>query len=183
MPTSAHDVNTSNLRMDAAALAGIIILIARVSPRLSNVPWWVKWIHFGIVTIFSLVGIAGPKIVLLFSSRHHRFANAFSHPNILGLDPDLMKWLALAFAVVGTVFYVAVMLLGGFDKKAQRIFSYLVFPCSVLYPFVVSTAIGVNPSPSSLCIALAVALSLVFVACIARVFYDSNVVKLRIGFK
>ena len=48
-----------HFKLEASVLAALAILIARVGPQLSNVSRSVRWIHFGLVGIFSLLGIAG----------------------------------------------------------------------------------------------------------------------------
>src|SRR2546425_7191617 len=107
-----------------AALAGTAILIAKTAPRLAAVPRSLRWVHFGFMVVFSLIGAAGPRFVLAFCLRHERFVELFSQLNVLGVGSTSMQCLAFVFGVAGTVFYVSVMMLGNFRWRALTVFSY-----------------------------------------------------------
>jgi len=167
-----------------AAVGCMAILVAKMVPRLATVPWFLKWIHFGLVGIFSLIAIRGPHFALLFCLKHERFVDIFSQPNVLGVGPILMEWLALIFAVAGTVFYVTVMMLGNFSRRARTAFIYLAFPCGILYPIVMLCAFtGAGSSHPAVFLAYGAAFVFVALAGFATMFYTSNFVTSQIEFK
>ena len=176
-------MSASSFDWETVAVVGIAILVAKMVPRLSGIPWFLKWIHFGLVGIFSLIAIRGPHFGLLFCLQHRRFVELFSQPNVLGVGPILMEYLALIFALAGTVFYVAVMMLGNFRRRARIVFMYLVFPCAILHPIIMSTAFGVSGIPSAVLITSTIALALIALGCFAIAFYNSKVISSTIPFK
>ena len=169
---------------EIAAITGTVILIAKMSSQLTGVPRLVKWTHWGLVGIFSLVGINGFPIALMFCLKHKSFVEAFSQLNILGVNPSVMQSLALAFAVLSIIFYVVSMMLGNLRVWARTMFGYLVVPCSLMYPVVWSTATGAsNQSPSAVTVIRCAILALLALACFSIIFYRAKAVTERIPFK
>src|SRR5439155_22352034 len=93
-----------------------------------------------------------------------------------GIGPSFMQYLALVFAVAGTVFCVVVIQLSRLRRKARTAFTYLVFPCSLLYPCVMLTAFGAaGKAPvASISLARIVVLGLLLLASFAALFYNSK---------
>ncbi len=177
-------MTTLHFKWEVAAIAGLTILIAKTAPELTSVPRTVKLTHWGLVGFYSLMGVAGIRFAVMFCLKHERFVQAFSQPNVFGIEPAIMKWLALTFGILGSALYVAVSLLGSFRKRACSVFLYLVVPCSVLYPVTMFGASGFLGS-FSLAASIgpcAVALFLV-IASAAILFYKSQLVLKHFLFK
>jgi hypothetical protein len=172
---STHMDPFHRFNLEAAVVAGMAILIGRVGPQLANVSRSVRWVHFVLVGIFSLVGIAGPRFVLMFCFGHRRFVDVFAQPNVLGVDAGLMQIITIIFGMAGTVFFVATILLGGLERKAYTVFRWFVLPCACLYPVVMVTASGaVGPSVRAVPLAYISALVLAALGCLALLFYHSK---------
>jgi hypothetical protein len=162
-------------KLEASVLAALAILIARVGPQLSSVPRSVRWTHFGLVGIFSLLGISGPRFVIMFCLGHRRFVEVFTQPNVLGVGAGLMQVIAMLFGVAAAVLLVATMLLGDLNRKAYRIFRAFVLPCASLYPVVMVTASGTFGSfASAVGISYTAGLVLVALGCFTLLFYRSK---------
>ena len=160
---------------EVVAAVSTVILVKSTAPQFSNFPCSVKWVHFGIVSVYSLVGISGPRFLLMFMFGHGEFVRMFSQPSVLGVAPALMQWLAAVFGIVGTVFFVGVMMLGRLRRKARTTFNYLVLPCSLVYPLVMVTASGAFTAvPTAMAFALSAAAILLALGCFAIVFYQSK---------
>jgi hypothetical protein len=160
---------------EAVAAVSTVILVNSTKGQFSNIPPSVKWVHFGIVAVYSLVGISGPRFLLMFTFGHGQFVRMFSQPSALGVAPTLMQWLAAVFGLVGTVFFVDVMRLGRLRRKSRTMFNYLVLPCSLVYPVVMVTASGaITAVPAAKVFALSAAAVLLALGSFAIVFYESK---------
>src|SRR5437764_15208789 len=100
--------------LEISVIGGLAILIAKTLPGLSSVPPLMKTIHFAMVVLYSLVGIEGCRLMLLFSLDHHFFVEIFSRPNVLGIKSVSIQWLAVSFAMLGLALFVAGMRVGRF---------------------------------------------------------------------
>lgn len=128
-------------KLEMAVLLGLAILVVQISPRMQTVPRLIKWTHFGLVGLYSLVGIAGARLVLFFCLSHEKFLEMFATSNLLGLGSAGMSWLALIFSLFGSILFVSAMMLGKFRPWARRLFVALVLPSGILYPVVMLTAL------------------------------------------
>jgi hypothetical protein len=176
-------MNALNLKWEMVGVAGTAILMAKTNPRLSTVPRTLKWLHWGLIGVYSLVGIAGFRVFLMLWLNHQLFVEAFSQPNALGVRPALMQWIALIFSLTAMSFYFVVMELGRFRRTARTLFSCLVVPNSVLYPIVMLSASGlIGRFDSALSFARGAVLTLLALACLSIFFYRSRSVTERIDF-
>jgi hypothetical protein len=162
-------------RLEGSAIVGVVILILRMQDKLSDLPKWAKFVHFAIVAVYSVIGVAGSRILLVFCLRHDLFVRVLSRPNSFGIDAPVMQWLAMTFAVGGIAMFIAVMLLGSFNARAGRVFSYVVLPCSLLYPLVMVSALGyIDPSPLAARVIIDVTVVLLVIAGASIGFYNSR---------
>lgn len=143
--TTIATIAFRTFKLEFAILFSMAVLIAQVGPKLSTISRPIKWAHFGLVGLYSLVGIAAARFVLFFCLGHEKFVETFSQPNVLGVGPVGMQWLAFVFAVSGSLLFVSSMMLGIFRPWAKRLFVILVLPCGVMYPTVMLTALGTDP--------------------------------------
>jgi hypothetical protein len=177
-------MNPLTFRLEMVAIVWTAMVAVRMAPNLSSVSLWLKWVHFGLVGIFSIVGIAGVRFLMLFCLRHNRFVQVFSQANDLGIGPVLMQWLAIVFAIASTALLVAVCLLVDFHKKARTAFIVLAFPCGLLYPLVMLTWFSaVGASHSGVFVVLAATLVFLILASFATLFYTSKLVSTQVEFK
>jgi hypothetical protein len=125
------------------------------------------------VGIYSLVGIAGVRFLLMFCLGHQRFVEAFTHPNVIGFDAGLMQVVAVIFSLAGAVLFVAAMLLGELNRKAYRIIRFLLIPCGFPYPLVMVNVAGtVGSLPSTVLVAQIAAFAFVPLGYLTLLFYS-----------
>src|SRR2546421_294649 len=94
-----------SLTLATGAIGGVAVLVGRMLPKLSAVPRAPKWIHFAIVTIYSLIGIEGFRFLLMFCLDHRTYVQEFSQPNSLDIPQNLMQGLTLVFAIADAVLF------------------------------------------------------------------------------
>lgn len=161
-----------DLTLEFSALAGVAILIARVGARFRGCPWWVRWIHFAFVAVFSLVGIGGARFLVIWVFGARRFAWMFSQPNVLNIDPSAMRVLAVVFGIAATALFFGAMVMGASNRKGLAVFKWLVLPCSVFYPVVMLSAAGLaDVFPLSACRTWLMIAALGSLACSSILFY------------
>lgn len=130
------------LQYEVSIFFAMAILIAKVWPRLAEVPFLLKAVHFFLVGIFSLVGIDGVYILVLACSHQHRFSEMFSNKNPLGVGISCFQGIGIGFGLMGSILCVAALRLGDFKNWGRRAVLVLSTPYSVLYPFVMATVTG-----------------------------------------
>jgi hypothetical protein len=149
------------------AIAGVVILFFKVRPRLEELSWHFKVIHWTLIGIFILVGATGFRFLLLFLRHHDQFQSIFSEPNLIVVPSSVMRTGVLLFSVAAVCLFIAAMELGKFRKRARSIFVCLAPLCGIIYPNVMAVALGVKPS----LLAYLVGLGLFVIGLLASIFY------------
>jgi hypothetical protein len=163
------------VKLELAAMAGTALLIASTAPHLSCVPRALRYTHWALIGTYLLIGVEGPRFLVRFFVNHRGFTDQFSQPNALGISPNAMQLVTLGFAVAATVLWISVVGLSKFRRRARAVFTALVLPTSLLYPFIMVSALEVGRvSDYSLTIVLATAIPLLGLASYSILFYTSK---------
>jgi hypothetical protein len=122
-------------RLELLVVVSVLIGYLQYRSRYVGWPRLRTFVHFLLILLFAEVGACGLHTAIKLL-RPSMFLEIFGRPNLLFLPSGLMCWLAGAYAIAGSVFIVAVLLLTEMSPKARRIFLVLVGPCTILYPVV-----------------------------------------------
>jgi hypothetical protein len=131
-------------RLELSVVIAVVLLYMQYRDRYANWPRFRTLVRFFFILIFAEIGVGGLRAAIKLIFGTSSFVETFRQPNILFFSPNLMCWLAGAYALAGTVFFVSVMFLGQMSEKGRRVFFALVGPCTLLYP-----AIMVNLTQTS----------------------------------
>lgn len=172
----------TNYKLEISAIMAVIILALRRRACLSGVPLRIVVSHFLLVSLYAVTGIAGFRFMIWLCLNQSRFMGAFSSANPLGIDAWLMRVVACVYSIAACILFVSALRLGDSRNWARQVFVVLVLPCSLLYPSVIASAVGVEKHQDGFWALLTGTGILTVTALFSISFYLSKNVRNLLGF-